>query len=277
MRFFPRSTLPTPFSLRTSGQFDGNDGQWSTFLLSVGKPAQQFRVLASTSSMLTWVPKDDGCAGNDVPANCSEWRGVDNVKGGRSDGYIEDFSADFSFTNLFALPFSAHREPAGMFGRNDDVGWSYAFGVRYGTDTMAFSSSSAGGGLQTPHPVPFAMMTRWDYWLGSISLVPWYIDDSTGKEGQGKQTLLEMLANSSAIPSRSYGYTAGAYYRKYGIGLSLLFLLLVPVKNPEAFEVFCCDALGGLEPQFWTFPISSSYLKYLWRFMQTLNPTYDME
>ena len=49
-------------SLTPSGNWDGNDGGWSTFAISVGTPAQIFRVLPSTNGLETWIPIADNCS-----------------------------------------------------------------------------------------------------------------------------------------------------------------------------------------------------------------------
>ena len=61
------------FSLTPSGDWDGTDGAWSTFMIRVGTPAQPFRVLPLTSGTEAWIP---------IPDNCNagiSWRG--NARG----------------------------------------------------------------------------------------------------------------------------------------------------------------------------------------------------
>ena len=62
------------FSLTPSGNWDGNDGAWSTFSIRVGSPAQIFRVLPSTSGTEAWVPIADNC--NAGMSWCGNARGV---------------------------------------------------------------------------------------------------------------------------------------------------------------------------------------------------------
>lgn len=63
------------FSVSPTGDWDGNDGGWSTFAISVGTPPQYFRVLPSTSGTDTWIPVADQCSVN--PAGCGAARGVE--------------------------------------------------------------------------------------------------------------------------------------------------------------------------------------------------------
>jgi hypothetical protein len=54
---------------------DGTDGQWSSFPLRVGTPAQNVRVFISTASTTTWVIDDQyGCAGFTF-SDCAKTRG----------------------------------------------------------------------------------------------------------------------------------------------------------------------------------------------------------
>lgn len=74
------SPNPAPFSFTPTGQWEGNDGNWSTFGIRVGTPAQSFRVQISTASGETWVPSIDSpgaCTPSD-PANCTTLRGILN-------------------------------------------------------------------------------------------------------------------------------------------------------------------------------------------------------
>lgn len=54
---------------------DGDDGQWSSFPLRVGTPAQNVRVLISTAATNTWVVADpEGCEGFAL-SDCADTRG----------------------------------------------------------------------------------------------------------------------------------------------------------------------------------------------------------
>ena len=62
------------FSFTPSGNWDGNDGAWSTFVIRVGTPPQLFRVLPSTNGLETWLPLSDQCSQG--IAWCGNARGV---------------------------------------------------------------------------------------------------------------------------------------------------------------------------------------------------------
>ena len=72
-----RSTMANTsraFSFKPSGNWDGNDGAWSTFMIRVGSPYQYFRILPSTNGLETWLPQSDQCSNG--PAWCGNARGV---------------------------------------------------------------------------------------------------------------------------------------------------------------------------------------------------------
>ena len=81
----PRSSASNSskaFSLTPSGNFDGNDGAWSTFTIRVGTPPQLFRVLPSVNSQEVWVPVPDQCSQGQ--SWCGNARGVMPYNGGAS-------------------------------------------------------------------------------------------------------------------------------------------------------------------------------------------------
>ena len=63
------------FSLAPTGNWDGNDGGWSTFAIRVGTPPQVFRILPSTGGNDIYIPLPDNCTLN--PALCGSARGVE--------------------------------------------------------------------------------------------------------------------------------------------------------------------------------------------------------
>lgn len=63
------------FSLAPTGNWDGNDGGWSTFAIRVGTPPQVFRVLPSTGGSNIYIPLADNCTLNS--ALCGSARGVE--------------------------------------------------------------------------------------------------------------------------------------------------------------------------------------------------------
>jgi len=81
-----REGLPSPFSCSPDQGWEGNDGKWSTFIIRVGTPDQDFRVLISTAGQETWVPVPEGCLPTD-PSNCGDLRGVEPFQSHYSSGF----------------------------------------------------------------------------------------------------------------------------------------------------------------------------------------------
>ena len=73
------ANISRAFSFTPSGNWDGNDGAWSTFMIRVGTPAQLFRVLPSTNGLETWLPQSDQCSQG--LAWCGNARGVMPMNG----------------------------------------------------------------------------------------------------------------------------------------------------------------------------------------------------
>src|SRR4051812_44324038 len=105
MSLSPRETpssVPTPYVIPPSQQFDGNDGQWSTFKLSVGSPGQDFRVLASTKSGETWLVVPEGCLEGDG-ADCPSQRGAGVFGASQSPGFQVNVSSTWSTIGQYKI------------------------------------------------------------------------------------------------------------------------------------------------------------------------------
>lgn len=92
-----------PYVLSDSGQFDGDDGKWSTFLIDIrddgtGK-GQNFRVLISTSSPVTLVPGQTEWCENE---ECAKRRRLEIYNGKQPLG-LQD-SAQWKVDNLYNVP-----------------------------------------------------------------------------------------------------------------------------------------------------------------------------
>lgn len=166
---------------------DGDDGLWSSFPLRVGSTAQIVRVLISTAGQATWVATPDGC--NSGPPNCAQARG-----------------------GLFNLTTSDTWEPKGnhSLGLEANLGYGDVGGM-FGLDSLALGLSNSTGGPSLSHQVVAGLIT-YDFYVGVFGLgnQPTNItnfDDSY-------PSFLTSLKTQNLIPSLSWSYTAGAYYRE---------------------------------------------------------------
>ena len=78
----------------------------------------------------------------------------------------------------------------------------------YGTDTVGLGIDAITG-LTTDHNVVAGVLTE-PFYLGQLGLKP-----SNATVGNGNTSFMARLKDENLIPSLSYGYTAGAIYRKF--------------------------------------------------------------
>ncbi|KAF2096655.1 acid protease [Rhizodiscina lignyota] len=208
---------PLPFLVKATGKFDGNDGQWSTFDLKIGNPDQEFRVLVSTSGEVSWVPLAEGCVATSdtgpLPSNCSDTRGVD-PSGASSTllGYNASLSkaSDPQTLGTYQLQLNPDLDI-------DNFGTAYNISATYYQDSFQLASgvsSSDGSSLQlTQSDTVFAGVADANLWVGTIGLG---LGDVTDLSGGNETSFMQSLVDGAHIPSRSWGYTAGAAYKSNG-------------------------------------------------------------
>lgn len=203
--------FPQPYSVQSSGLFDGNDGNWSTFYIKIGSPQLEFRALVSTSSYYTRIVSANGCRSNNaVISGCPNLRGED----GTNTGYDESASTtrdqttvgDYQFDiNQLYLPTDA------TFGSPpDSVNGSYQMNNNgtFDVDQMQFTSGAANVQPLTMNETALGGIVQTSFFLSEIGL-------GLGSTLIGKDSipsLLDNLFNTSLIPSKAFAYTAGAFY-----------------------------------------------------------------
>ncbi|KAF2689474.1 acid protease [Lentithecium fluviatile CBS 122367] len=198
MRLGPRQSqtpTPKPYVVPPSQEFDGNDGDWSTFKVSVGTPGQDFQMLPSTKSGQTFVVFEDGCLASD-PEDCPSLRGLGVFNGAQSMGFLSNTSSTWSTIGQYEVDLESalNYTASAMFGY-DKVSLGAAADS---TSTLSLDKQVVGG-------VPDL-----DYFLGHI---PLGVPESSFGGGASIDALLPNLRNQSLIPSLSFAYTAGAKYR----------------------------------------------------------------
>jgi hypothetical protein len=198
---------PKPVALSPSGAYDGDDGRWSTFTINIagdgqGK-GQNFNVLISTSSPITLIPSNtDWCSTN----NCAKRRGaLDPGSLG-----LDTASPPYSRTGLYSLPLES------TYGWSQSLlspKWNDSTNATWGTTNVGLGAASK---LSiTIEKQYVATCPSRDFFLGSLGLAAGYISPT----GASRRTYLSGLAAvTTTIPSSSYGFTAGAFYRNGGNG-----------------------------------------------------------
>lgn len=184
------SSLPSPISFPPSRLFDGNDGRWSSFALQAGHPAQQLRVMPSTDSAALWLNWEQEACPDFLPlppgtGDCVESRGG-------------VYNANESTTWVANSIFSNGVDP--NLGFDDDQ--------MYGFDNVAIGFNND---ITIQHQT-LALNADPHYWLGGFPLNPRPFNFTTANNPQN--STFQQLRENNRIPSVSYGYAAGAYYRE---------------------------------------------------------------
>ncbi|EHK44452.1 hypothetical protein TRIATDRAFT_24056, partial [Trichoderma atroviride IMI 206040] len=163
----------------------GVDGPWSSFELRVGTPAQNLRILPGTSSTQTLVVIQEGCQIIKVN-DCANSRG-----------------------ELFNTTASHTWKEIGLFELGFENSLGFTDNGEFGYDTVGLGYLGSGGPVVN-HSI-IAGIAGTEFYLGVLALNPRPTNFTTQNEPQ--QSFMQLLKNSSAIPSLSYSYNAGAPYR----------------------------------------------------------------
>ncbi|KAF2116507.1 aspartic peptidase domain-containing protein, partial [Lophiotrema nucula] len=195
---------PSPYVVPPTQEFDGNDGEWSTFKISVGTPGQEFRVLPSTKTGETYVVLPEGCVEGDGK-DCPSERGAQIFQSQQNSGFNVNESTTWSAIGTYDV------------GLEDRL--NYTAGAMFGYDTIALGPASDSSSLSLDHQV-VGGYAETSYWMGYLPLgIP---DSSFSSLSQSIDSFMYQLRNSTKIPSLSFGYTAGAKYRLKGTFGSLI-------------------------------------------------------
>jgi hypothetical protein len=190
------TTAAQPYVVPISQKFDGNDGSWSTFKISVGTPGQDFRVLPSTKSAATQVVVPDGCQAGLDPPNCAQLRGIDIFNSAQNIGFQVNASTSWSVID--------------QFGVDLEDALNYTASGLFGFDKVSLGPAADSTSLSLDRQV-VAGVADPSYFMGLLPLGQ--AESSFQSTGQAIGSLLFQLRNSTKIPSYSYAYTAGAKYK----------------------------------------------------------------
>ena len=163
---------------------DGDDGEWSSFTMRLGTPAQNVRVFVSTSSPNTWVVLPSGCSTTD--SDCIEKRGS-----------IYNYSQSSTWSQY------------GYFGLGTQQNLNISVQAVFGNETVGLGVQGSGG--PTLENQVIGAFASPQLYLGMFGLNP--ASTNITQDDRDKPSYLSTLKNQSLIPSLSFGYTAGAKYR----------------------------------------------------------------
>lgn len=196
-----QQNLSTPFSFPPSGDFDGNAGSWSSFIIGVGTPSQYFKIFPSTNGQQTWVPVPEGCTPDD-PSNCGSLRGVLPMNQTPSTGFETNQSSTWKVLGIYQL--------------DTETSLNLTGNGEYGLDTVSLGQDPTS--LALTQQLVAGVATK-DYYLGELGLGP--KPASLSGINDSIPSFMTNLADQNLIPSLSFGYTAGAKYRSLFIALQI--------------------------------------------------------
>ena len=146
-------------------------------------------MLANTAVASTWVVTPDGCSQSEA-SNCTETRG---------GTYDDTKSSSWNVNALFQLGIDANLGYSG----NEING-------TFGYENLEIQGD--GANVSVNHQVIAGIATT-AFYVGGLGLSNQPI--TFGKnQANTSPSLLTSLKNQNLVPSQSYGYTAGASYRK---------------------------------------------------------------
>ncbi|KAK4174189.1 aspartic peptidase domain-containing protein [Triangularia setosa] len=174
-----------PLWIQPSGEWYGIDGTWSNFMFVIGSPAEIVYLTPSTALSEIWTISSGGCHPVQICIN---------ARGG-----VFNSSLSESWQPLGAWKLGMNH--TGMGGNGD-----------YGLETLGFVNTLTSVSTLIENTL-VAAINDTQYYTGFVGL-----GVTPGKFGSNVSTpFIPQLAQVyGTIPSHSYGYTAGAYYRENG-------------------------------------------------------------
>ncbi|WYZ45322.1 hypothetical protein EsH8_VIII_000638 [Colletotrichum jinshuiense] len=169
-------------ALTPSDDWYGVDGNWSAVKFQVGTRMQSVDVLVSTSLSEFWVVGSGGCLAKEPLCNTA--RG-----------------------NVFTIADSSSWSPLGAWQLGLDY-LGYGGNGDYGLDTL--STTLLTGDEMSMDNIVTASVNSTDYYLGFLGLG---ITKGSFGNKVAESPLTQAVKNYGWIPSYSFGYTAGAYYK----------------------------------------------------------------
>lgn len=184
------------------------DGVWSVFNLQVGSNSQHqsFRFVPSSSSYSTWLPAADSCAKVTDQSSCASARGIGPALGAPSTGYAGNRSSSYVPMAVAYIELGSHLKIDTLFGAD------YKISAANGLDFVSLQRADNSWIPDLQKTAIYADATTF-YILPTFGLG---FGQRVEPDGTTISSFLEALAVNNSIPSRSWGYTAGARYRRLG-------------------------------------------------------------
>ena len=156
--------------------------------MQVGTPAQNLRLLPSTSGNAIWLVLPQGCTVGD-PSNCGDLRGT---------LFLPNLSSTWINIGLYGLVLT------------EEASLGYSGNANFGYDNVTLGW--LGDGLPTLNRQVIEGFVTKDFSIGSFGLCPHAVNISSLNDP--KPSFLGALAQQNLTPSTSWAYTAGAHHRQ---------------------------------------------------------------
>lgn len=180
------TTEIAPWYYPADQNWDGVDGTWSTFTLQVGTPPQTVRVLASFQSYQTFVIIPPGCLSASSYSSCASSRG-----------------------GIFNSSRSSTWTTQGLYDTYIEQNLGYVNNAAYGYDNITLAGNGENGLTIKNGTVAGVALDL--FYLGLFGLNP-KGTNFTDLNDPFPSAMTQLKTNRK-IPSVSFGFTAGAYYR----------------------------------------------------------------
>jgi hypothetical protein len=180
-------------SINPSGDWYGNDGNWSTFVLRIGSESpQRVHILPSTSGSAIWAVDPQGCFPPEF-TECPNLRGStfnpnESTTWNRIIGSEQETAFNLSFaaeSSLIPLGYSA-------------------------TGTVGLDNVQLGNEGPSP-PLDNQVIEVYYDWFPFVGHLGLEVQNET-IAGDAYQSVLGTLNSSNTIPSAYWAYTAGAHW-----------------------------------------------------------------
>jgi hypothetical protein len=194
------ASVPAPVAVAPSQAWMGIDGAWNTFSLEVGAPQQSVQVLVSTASQQIWAINYMACIANTTDPATGEITALNvlDVDCQNSRGFLYNSSSSSTWQQKGFYQLWIEKN-LGLVGNG-----------LYGFDSVGLGTS----GEEDPsvQNTTIGTLVSANFWLGHIGVHPKPTNFSAFEDPI--PSYMTTLFEQKSIPSLSFGYTAGAQYRK---------------------------------------------------------------
>jgi hypothetical protein len=216
------SSVPAPVSVAPDQDWMGVDGSWNTFSLRVGDPQENVRVLISTASQQIWVINRQACISNVTDPSTGQITQYNafNAECESSRGFLFNTTTSESWQNKGFYQLWLEKN-LGLVGNG-----------LYGFDSVGLGLPGEQGPSVTNTTI--GTLVTANFWLGHLGLHPKPTNFSAFEPPI--PSYMTSLFDQKSIPSLSFGYTAGAQYRKRSLGKLLLAVTNIHRRSNRARE-----------------------------------------